>query len=141
MGVLNLSSEDRALVSAVMSRRRLLQGAAAGSVAVSLFGFTKTKEIHAQQLMGNSLYDQLGGLVGITAVINTFVGNVVGDARINAFFTGLPADRVARLKELLIQQIAAASGGPVTYTGGDMKSVHAGMGITMDHFNALVEDL
>ena len=141
MEIPQLSSEDRALVNAVISRRRLLQGVGAGSLAVGLFGFQKTKEIQAQQLMGNSLYDQLGGLVGITAVINTFVGNVVGDARINAFFTGLPADRVARLKELLIQQIAAASGGPVTYTGGDMKSVHAGMGITMDHFNALVEDL
>ena len=37
--------------------------------------------------------------------------------------------------------MANASGGPVEYTGGDMKSVHAGMGITMQDFNALVEDL
>ena len=29
----------------------------------------------------------------------------------------------------------------MTYTGQDMATAHAGMGITMDDFNALVEDL
>lgn len=141
MAIPALSTEDRALVDGFMTRRGLLRGVGAAGVALSLFGFTKTKAIQAQQLTGNSLYDQLGGLVGITAVINTFTGNLVADDRISQFFTSLPGQRVARLKELLIQQIANASGGPVTYTGGDMKSVHAGLGISMDDFNALVEDL
>jgi hypothetical protein len=30
---------------------------------------------------------------------------------------------------------------PSVYSGGDMRSVHAGMGIESRHFNALVEDL
>ena len=49
--------------------------------------------------------------------------------------------RLAGGVQLLIQQVANASGGPVTYTGSDMKSVHAGLHITMSDFNALVEDL
>jgi hemoglobin len=83
----------------------------------------------------------LGGLAGISGVMNDFIGNVAGDDRINAYFVKLPAIRIARLKELLIQQVAMASGGPVTYTGRDMGTTHAGKGITMDDFGALVEDL
>jgi hemoglobin len=136
-----LTPSDRVLVESFISRRRLLKVAAAGGVAVSLLSFQKTPEIEAQALAGNRLFDQLGGLVGITAVINDFVANLLVDSRINSFFTSLSAQRSKRLAELLIQQVANASDGPVTYTGSDMKSVHAGLDITMDDFNALVEDL
>jgi hemoglobin len=85
-----------------------------------------------------SLYDRLGGQPAITAVVDDFVGNVAGDARINRFFarTDIP-----RLKRLLVEQICAGTGGPCTYTGRDMKTAHAGMAITDAQFNALVEDL
>ncbi|MFN8558399.1 MAG: group 1 truncated hemoglobin [Dehalococcoidia bacterium] len=124
-----------------LSRRGLLGGAVAAGAALT-FGFAKTREIAAQQLTGTSLYDQLGGIVGISKVITDFVGVVAADDRINRFFAPtIAAGRVGRLQELLIQQVAAASGGPVTYTGGDMKTVHAGMGISVADFTALVEDL
>ena len=84
-----LSASDRALVDRFLSRRGLLRAGAATGVALGLFGFSKTPEIEAQQLTGNSLYDQLGGLAGITAVMNTFVGNVAADNRINSFFVTL----------------------------------------------------
>ena len=42
---------------------------------------------------------------------------------------------------LLVEQICAASGGPCTYTGRDMKTTHAGMGVTGEQFDALVGDL
>jgi hemoglobin len=41
----------------------------------------------------------------------------------------------------LVDQICEASGGPYKYKGMDMKSAHAGMGITASDFDALVEDL
>ncbi|HEV2041499.1 MAG TPA: group 1 truncated hemoglobin [Casimicrobiaceae bacterium] len=85
-----------------------------------------------------SLYDRLGGQGAIVAVVDDFVGNVAADNRINKFFakTDIP-----RLKRLLVEQICAGTGGPCTYTGRDMKSAHAGMGINDAQFNALVEDL
>jgi hemoglobin len=42
---------------------------------------------------------------------------------------------------LLVEQICAATGGPCTYTGKDMVTVHTGMKINDAQFDALVEDL
>jgi hemoglobin len=85
-----------------------------------------------------SLYDRLGGKDAITAVVDDFVGNVAADERINGFFTNT---NIPRFKVLLVEQICAGSGGPCTYTGRDMRTAHAGMGVTEQDFNALVEDL
>lgn len=85
-----------------------------------------------------SLYQRLGGKPAIAAVVDDFVGNVAKDKRINRFFANTD---IARLKRLLVEQICAATGGPCTYTGRDMKSAHKGMGVANRHFDALVEDL
>lgn len=85
-----------------------------------------------------SLYNKLGEKAGITKVVDTFIGNVAGDSRINAMFA---STNIPRLKMLLVEQVCEASGGPCKYTGRDMKASHAGMGVNRTHFNALVEDL
>jgi hemoglobin len=90
------------------------------------------------QMAKRSLYDRLGGYSAISAVVDDFVANVAADKRINKFFAKA---NVPRLKARLVEQLCQASGGPCYYTGGDMKSVHAGMGIRNRDFNALVQDL
>ena len=85
-----------------------------------------------------SLYERLGGQEAITAVVDMFVDNVAADKRINTFFAN---SDIPALKGKLVEQVCQASGGPCTYTGRDMKTVHQGMGITEADFNALVEDL
>lgn len=87
---------------------------------------------------GKSLYDRLGGKGAITAVVDTFVGTVGGDKRINGFFAGTD---LVQLKMHLVNQICEASGGPCKYTGRTMKQTHAGMGVHEAAFGALVEDL
>jgi len=84
------------------------------------------------------LYERLGGLPAITAVIKDFVANVAADPRINAQFINTD---VANLEAKLIEQVCAATGGPCTYTGKSMREVHTAMKITEDDFPALVEDL
>jgi hemoglobin len=71
-------------------------------------------------------------------VVDDFVGRVAADTRINGKFANA---NVPRLKTLLTEQVCQASGGPCTYSGRDMKSSHAGMGITSEEFDALVGDL
>ncbi len=85
-----------------------------------------------------SLYDRLGGKEAITVVIDDFVANVAADKRINARFakTDIP-----HLKQMLVDQVCQATGGPCTYTGKSMLDAHKGMEITEPEFTALVEDL
>jgi hemoglobin len=85
-----------------------------------------------------SLYDRLGGKEAITSVIDDFVANVAADKRINARFAN--AD-IPHLKQMLVDQVCEATGGPCTYTGKSMRDAHKGMKLTEADFNALVEDL
>ena len=91
----------------------------------------------------STLYARLGGKTAISAVVDEFVGRVAADQRINSFFAATAADpaRLAAFKGKLVDQICQASGGPCEYKGKDMKTAHAGMGITGAQFDALVEDL
>lgn len=90
------------------------------------------------QKPSQSLYDRLGGKPAITAVVDDFVANVASDPRINPQFANTD---IPRLKRLLVEQICAGTGGPCQYTGRDMRTAHAGLGISGAQFNALVEDL
>jgi hemoglobin len=85
-----------------------------------------------------SLYERLGGLDAITAVIDSFVARCADDDRVNPKFvrTDIP-----RLKKMLVDQVCEATGGPCTYTGRTMRETHDGMSVTGGEFVALVEDL
>src|SRR5881628_3170999 len=85
-----------------------------------------------------TLYERLGGLDAITAVVDAFVARCADDGRINGKFvrTDIP-----RLKKMLVDQVCEAAGGPCTYTGRGMRETHDGMGVTAGEFDALVEDL
>jgi hemoglobin len=85
-----------------------------------------------------SLYERLGGLEAIQAVVDSLVARCAGDQRINKKFA---RSDVPRLKKMLADQVCEATGGPCTYTGRDMRETHDGMGVTAGEFDALVEDL
>ena len=85
-----------------------------------------------------SLYDRLGGLPAIEAVVGEFVGLTTTDPRIKDRFFNTDADN---LKKLLVELVCMATGGPCKYTGRDMSETHAGMELVDDEFNALVENL
>jgi hemoglobin len=108
------------------------------TVAVMSVALTAGAAAAADGAKGKSLYDRLGGKGAITAVVDTFVGNVGGDKRINGYFA---TTDIPKLKMHLVNQICEATGGPCTYTGRTMKQTHAGMGVDEAAFNALVEDL
>lgn len=90
-----------------------------------------------------SLYERLGGINAISAVVDQFITNVVGDNVINARFAITVANpsRAQLLRLNLIDQICAGAGGPCQYKGLTMKQAHTGMNITQAEFNALVGDL
>ncbi len=85
-----------------------------------------------------SLYERLGGMEAIAAVVEDFRDRVAKDDRINQKFARTD---LARLRKMLIDQVCEAAGGPCTYTGRSMKDAHAGMKVTNGEFDALVQDL
>jgi truncated hemoglobin YjbI len=113
---------------------------------VAIVASTK-KDIVEAAAAPKTLFDRLGGLPAITAVVDDFVGRAASDPKVNFTRKGTPAEwkatpeSVAHLKEKLVELIAETTGGPVKYTGRDMKSTHKGMGITEAEFNAIAADL
>src|SRR6185437_8931314 len=85
-----------------------------------------------------SLYERLGGLPAITAVVNEFVARTTSDPRIKQRFFNTDAEN---LKKLLVQFVCVAAGGPCKYEGRSMEDAHAGMDLVDDEFTALVQDL
>jgi hemoglobin len=88
--------------------------------------------------MEQTLYERLGGIDAITAVVERFRNTVAEDDRINLKFARTD---MARLRKMLIDQVCEATGGPCRYSGRGMKEAHAGMRVTVGEFDALVDDL
>jgi truncated hemoglobin YjbI len=85
-----------------------------------------------------TLYERLGGLDAITAMVDSVVARQGGDDRINRKFgrTDIP-----HLKQNFVDQVCEATGGPCTYTGRSMREAHDGMGVTAGEFDAFIQDL
>jgi len=77
--------------------------------------------------MERKLYERLGGMDAITAVVEDFRDRAAADDRINLKFARTD---IARLTKMLIDQVCEATGGPCRYGGRNMKEAHAGMNVT-----------
>jgi hemoglobin len=109
-----------------------------GAFAVNAAAQNTNSSTMAAAPAQKSLYERLGGLDAIKAVIDDFVGRVAADTRINQKFA---KSDIPRVKHFLVEQVCAATGGPCQYTGLSMKQSHKNMKVTEGEFNALVEDL
>jgi hemoglobin len=92
----------------------------------------------ATPIAGDATYKAFHEQAGIQRIIDDFIVRVTTDPRIKQRFQGA---NLTRLNLELVQQVCYLTGGPRDYTGKDMKTAHAGMGLGDDDFNALAEDL
>ena len=77
-----------------------------------------------------SLYERLGGYDALTAVANDLLPRLQGDAQLGRFWKNRGDDGIKREKQLLIDYLCASTGGPMYYTGRDMRTSHKGMKIS-----------
>jgi hemoglobin len=84
----------------------------------------------AQQKPEQSLYKRLGGYDAIAAVVDEFLNRAANDKQLSRFLIGLSTDSKRRLRQLIVDQLCEATGGPCFYTGRTTKAAHAGLGIT-----------
>lgn len=101
-----------------------------------------------------TLYARLGGYDAISAVATHLVGRLMADQRLGRFWAHRGTDGLQRELQLLVSFLCHATGGPVLYTGRDMKTSHKGMRIdegdwqafmghvnaTLDHFGLAGDD-
>jgi hemoglobin len=106
-------------------------------LVATLGGCAGTKEAASQP----TLYERLGGRHPIKLVVDDFVANLVADPRVNARFKDMKPADVERFKTNAADQVCEATGGPCSYLGKDMKTVHKGMNITEAEWDATIEDL
>lgn len=88
-----------------------------------------------------SLYARLGGIMPISAVVDDFVNQLSMDKTIGSnknVVKALSSGKTSPggLKYFLTEQIAAAAGGPYTYSGRSMASSHKGMNVTAAQWDA-----
>ena len=98
-----------------------------------------------------TVYQRVGRQPGIQTTVASFYGVVASNPALSSFFTGIDQ---ARFEACLTRQLCAIDG-PCDYGSEavgldpafpdspcqDMVTAHAGLGITVDDFNALVADL
>ena len=95
----------------------------------------------AQQAATNTLYKRLGGYDAIAAVTDDFIGRLVMDPALSRFFSGHGTDSKQRIRQHVVDFLCVATGGPCIYKGRDMKTTHAGLGITDADWTKSVEHL
>lgn len=81
-----------------------------------------------------SLYQRLGGYDMIAKIVDDFGPKLGKDPKIAPLLAGVSAEHRMRNRQLIVEQICEATGGPCFYIGRTMLSSHQGLGITEDHF-------
>lgn len=85
-----------------------------------------------------TVFDRLGGRESVTSVVDDFYDRVLSDERVIHHFEDSDTDE---LRAHQVQFISAVTGGPVEYSGDDMREAHRGMGITDHEFDVVAEHL
>jgi hemoglobin len=105
-------------------------------------GCSASQQLTAQpEKPGQSLYQRLGGYDAIAAVTDDFIGRLIQDQQLSRFFSGVSTDSKTRIRQLVVDQLCSATGGPCFYIGRDMKTSHKGLGITESDWQVAVKHL
>lgn len=85
-----------------------------------------------------SIYDDIGGAAAISVAVTVFYNRVTADPDLEPWFSGIDLDRLKGHQRAFL---TAALGGPDVFSGRSMQSAHAGLGITIEAFDRVLEHL
>jgi hemoglobin len=89
----------------------------------------------------STLWERMGGEPTVRKVIKDFLIVAIEDPKVNLLRNGkvkLDAKGLQHLEQMLVELISVNTGGPLKYTGQEMKPAHAGMKITDSEFDAFL---
>jgi hemoglobin len=90
-----------------------------------------------------SLYDRLGGLKGITVVVDDFIDRLVANDELNknpAIDAGRKRSPAPYLKFQVSEMVCEVSGGPCKYTGKTMMESHAHLNISAREWGVMAKE-
>ncbi|HIH45361.1 MAG TPA: group 1 truncated hemoglobin [Candidatus Methanoperedenaceae archaeon] len=94
-----------------------------------------------QKKTEKTLYERLGGFDAIAAVVDDFLSRLASDKQTGRFMVGHSTNSKKRQRQLIVEFLCFATGGPCEYIGRDMKTTHAGLGMTESDWQAGVKHL
>jgi hemoglobin len=77
-----------------------------------------------------SLYQRLGGYDAIAAATDDLLRRLTSDPEIGVYWRGHSTDSMKRDRQLIVDFLCQATGGPAIYRGRDMKTSHVGLNIS-----------
>lgn len=83
-------------------------------------------------------YAEVGGHAGMKAAVRVLYDRVTADPLLSHYFEGIDMQRLSSHQHAFL---AAALGGPDLFTGRTLRTAHAGLDITDEAFDALLEHL
>jgi hemoglobin len=86
-----------------------------------------------------SLYARLGGYDAIAAAVDDLLLRITADPQIGIYWRGHSTDSMRRERQLAVDFLCAALGGPVLYRGRDMQTAHAGLKISEADWQVFVK--
>ena len=86
-----------------------------------------------------SLYHRLGGYDAIAAFVDDLLPRLTADPQIGVYWKGKCKDSMKKDRQLVVDFLCAATGGPVNYLGRDMKTSHEGLGISESDWDIFVQ--
>ncbi|MFZ0657614.1 MAG: group 1 truncated hemoglobin, partial [Candidatus Binataceae bacterium] len=86
-----------------------------------------------------TLYKRIGGYDVLAAVVDEFLRTLSSDPRMLRFSASYESRK--RNRQLTLDYLCAATGGPTFYLGRDMKTAHAGLRITADEWTMSLDYL
>jgi len=96
-------------------------------------------KVGGNRLSGDrTLYERLGGYDTIASFMGEYVKLIRADRRLARFQGGRSNDKKMRDLQLNIDYMCKVTGGSNYYLGRDLKTSHAGLGITREEWDANV---
>jgi hemoglobin len=77
----------------------------------------------------------------IAAIVDEFLQTLSTDPQMARFSASMNLDSRKRNRQLTLDYLAAASGGPTLYLGKDMKPAHAGLGISANDWKIAMDHI
>jgi hemoglobin len=120
-------------------RKSLTTAVQAALVLVcTAMGPVRAQQQPATPSAGPTLYARIGGYDFVARFVDTAFPRVASHPELRRLFQGHSQDSQMRQRQLIVDALCQAFGGPCLYIGRPMKPLHAGLGITSADWTTFV---